>query len=354
MRAGVAGLGSMGRRRVRDMLALGHQVFGYDVRPDRSAAAEREFGISTASSSDELLGGGAEGAIDALIISTPPDCHVEYYERALRAGLPFFSEASILTPTSEWFEARAAGPLMLGCPSATMRFDPLVMLLRERIAALGPDGMRSFHYAAGDYLPRWHPFEEYDEFYAGAGRATSGARESVTFELDWICWMLGPVATVNAIHRACGEWRTDIDDTYALLLEFESGIVGTLTLELHQLAPFKLTRLSHREQSLTLDLYGGTLIGHRLASDGGVTSEAIGPTGVDRQQVYLEEIRAFADAVAAGRPYFKSWQEDRHLSDVLCAAELSEQSGAWVRVEDVHDAYAGTDLSRVPPIYSTS
>jgi len=372
MRAGVAGLGSMGRRRVRDLLALGHEVLGFDVRPERCAAVGRDFGIPTASSPEELLGGGADGAgegadgaseggagadgaseggIDALIVCTPPDRHVEYYERALRAGLPFFSEASILTPAPAWFEARAADPSVLGCPSATMRFDPLVASLRERIAALGADGLRSIHYAAGDYLPRWHPYERYDEFYAGAARATSGARESVTFELDWICWLLGPVAAVQAIHRALGEWRTDIDDTYLLLLEFESGAVGTLAIELHQQAPFKTVRLAHREESFTLDLLnGGSLIRHRLGPEDRGMSEADGPAGVDREQVYLHEIRAFAEAVAGGRPYPKSWGEDRHLSDVLCAAERSERSGARVRVADVHDAYAGTDLSKVPPI----
>jgi predicted dehydrogenase len=350
MRAGVAGLGSMGKRRVRDLLALGHEVLGYDVRLDRCAAAGQSFGIPTATSPEDLLEGGADGPIDALIISTPPDRHVEYYERALHAGLPFFSEASILTPAPAWFQARASDPSVLGFPSATMRFDPLMAWLHERIAALPADGLRSIHYAGGDYLPRWHPAERYDEFYAGATRATGGVRESVTFELDWICWMFGPVAAVDAIHRARCEWRTDIDDTYLLLLEFESGAVGSMTLELHQQAPFKLLRLAHREESFTLDLlHGGSLTGHRLGPDDRPVSEPLGPTGVDREQVYLHEIRAFAEAVVAGHPYPKSWREDRHLSDVLCAAELSEGSGERVRVTDVRDAYAGTALDRVPP-----
>jgi predicted dehydrogenase len=339
----------MGRRRVRDLLALGHEVLGFDLRADRSAAAGRDFGILTASSPEELLGG-VDSGIDILVVCTPPDRHVEYYERALRAGLPFFSEASILTPAPAWFEARAADPSVLGCPSATMRFDPQVAELRKRVTALGADGLRSIHYAAGDYLPRWHPAEPYDEFYAGAGRGTSAARESVTFELDWICWLFGPVEAVDAIHRARGEWRTDIDDTYALLLEFESGAVGTLTIELHQLAPFKTTRVSHREESLTLDLRGGSLVRHCLGPGGRAVSEEIGPAMMDREQVYLREIQAFAEAVVAGHPYPKSWQEDRHLSDVLCAAELSERSGARVRVADVQGSYTGTDLSKVPPM----
>jgi predicted dehydrogenase len=345
VRVAVAGLGSMGRRRVRDLLALGHQVLGFDVRADRCAAAGRDLGIPTVLSPQELLAG-----VDALVVSTPPDRHVEYYERALPVGLPFFSEANILTPALAWFQARAADPAVLGYPSATMRFDPQVGLLRERLAALPADGVRSIHYAGGDYLPRWHPAEAYDEFYAGAARATSGSRESVPFELDWICWMLGPVATVQAIQRTRGEWRTDIDDTYLLLLEFESGAVGSMVMELHQQAPFKILRLAHRQESYTLEPDGGGLVSHRLDPDDRVVNEAIGPAGVDREQVYLSEIRAFVDAVLEGGPYPKSWQEDRHLSDVLCAAELSEQSGARVRVADVHDAYSGTDLSRVPPV----
>ncbi len=346
MRVGVAGLGSMGKRRVRDLLALGHEVRGFDVRPDRCVAAGRAFGIPTASSPQELLDGG----IDALIVCTPPNRHAEYYERALPVGLPFFSEANILTPAPAWFLERAADPLVLGYPSATMRFDPMVGLLRERIATLSPDGVRSIHYTGGDYLPRWHPYERYDEFYAGAGRATGGVRESVPFELDWICWLLGRVAAVEAIQRARAQWRTDIDDTYLLLMEFESGVVGTMALELQQQAPFKIVRLAHREESFTLDLQSGNMIRHRLGADDRPVSEAIGPNGVDRAQVYLSEIRAFAEAELAGRPYPKSWQEDRHLSDVLCATELSAQSGTRVRVADVHDAYVGTDLSRVPPI----
>lgn len=345
MRIGVAGLGSMGRRRVRDLLALGHEVLGFDVRSDRCAVARGELGISIASSADDLLDSG----LDALIISTPPDRHTEYYEPALAAGLPFFSEANILTPSRAWFSERAVNPELLGYPSATMRFDPVVRVLRDRLARLGPEGVRSIHYAGGDYLPRWHPYEPYEEFYAGAARGTSGIRESVPFELDWFCWLLGPVATVQAVHRARAQWRTDIDDTYLLLLEFESGVLGSVAMELHQQAPFKLVRLAHRHESFTMDLLQGSLVAHRLHHDHSPLSERIDVEAVDREHVYLEEIQAFLQALTDGRPYPKSWEEDRHLSDVLCAAEVSQSIGARVLVANVRGTYSTDDLSRVPP-----
>ncbi len=44
------------------------------------------------SSFEELL----EKKPDALVISVPPDQHLEYYERSFEARLPFFSEMNVL------------------------------------------------------------------------------------------------------------------------------------------------------------------------------------------------------------------------------------------------------------------
>jgi predicted dehydrogenase len=154
---------------------------------------------------------------------------------------------------------------------------------------------------------------------------------------------------VQALHCARAQWRTDIDDTYLLLLEFESGVVGSIAMELHQQAPYKVVRIAHREESFTLDLLDGTLLAHRLGPDAQPVSRPLAPRGVDRDDVYRSELRAFLEAVAGGRAYPKSWAEDRHLSDVLCAAEVSAHTGARVAVADVHDAYTGLDLHGVPP-----
>jgi 3-hydroxyisobutyrate dehydrogenase-like beta-hydroxyacid dehydrogenase len=47
MRVGVLGLGSMGSRRIRDLLSLGHEVRGADRRADRNVRANERFGITT-------------------------------------------------------------------------------------------------------------------------------------------------------------------------------------------------------------------------------------------------------------------------------------------------------------------
>lgn len=320
MRFGVVGLGSMGRRRVRDLAALGHEVAGFDIRPERTAA-----GIDRARSLEQLFAAG----LDGLVISTPPDEHVALYERALAEGLPFFSEANILTPSPARLEGH-------GYPSATWRFYPPFATLRRELA--GSDVL-TVHHAYGGWLPAWHPWESYDNFYAGRRRETCAAREMVPFELEWLAWVFGEVESVSASHGARGLWATDIDDTYVLDLAFASGVTGSLVIELHQRAPFRLARISCTSAGYAVDVSVHEL---RRYDDRGWTVLERGPA--DFEQVYRDEIAAFAAAVSGGAPYPKTWREDRHLSDVLVAAELSHRRGARVEVAEAAGTYDGRAL----------
>lgn len=336
---GVVGLGSMGKRRVRDLRALGHRVVGFDLRSDRNQDAERLHGIETVSTFDALVNAGAE----AIVISTPPDTHAEYYERALASARPFFSEANVFTPSEEWFSTRERAAGVRGYPSGTWRFDPLCSRLRERIAAHDPASIRSIAHQYGGFLPAWHPWEPYHDFYAGRWR-TSAAREMIPFETELLHWIFGRIRSVSATRARRAEWVTPIDDTYFLLLEFESGVQGTLAIELHQVQPFRVSRVSLAGHSFTLDLIRHEL--EEYARDGDVL-ERQHPQGMraaspfNFEDVYRAEIAAFVAQLDGTGAYEKVWADDRHLSNVLWAAEESARRKEWVLIEEAEVSHDG-------------
>ena len=44
----IVGLGSMGKRRIRNLQANGEKdIVGFDIRPDRNAEAKEKYGIKT-------------------------------------------------------------------------------------------------------------------------------------------------------------------------------------------------------------------------------------------------------------------------------------------------------------------
>src|SRR5262249_41975890 len=92
MKLAVIGMGSMGKRRLRNLRAIGGvEVTGFDPRPDRvQEAAGLGFQARPLSELQTLRG------LDGLIISTPPDRHVEYLRKAVDARVPAFVEASVI------------------------------------------------------------------------------------------------------------------------------------------------------------------------------------------------------------------------------------------------------------------
>ena len=75
MKAVQIGLGSMGKRRIRNLLSVGiNDITGFDKREDRRREAEDKYQIKTSAElTADLL-----SESDILIVSTPPDRHLEY------------------------------------------------------------------------------------------------------------------------------------------------------------------------------------------------------------------------------------------------------------------------------------
>ncbi len=345
MRIGVIGLGSMGKRRTRDLLALGCDAVLFDSRPDRIVEAQKMFNAPAVSSFEAL----AETRPDALVISVPPDQHLHYYERSFEARLPFFSEMNVVTPEAAWFAGKEAQSGIRSYPSGTWQFYPLFRILREQLSELGFNRINTVHYHYGGYLPFWHPWEPYSEFYAGRSRLVCAAREMVPFELEWFRWVFGPIKAVCCTYGRNAEWVTDIDDTYAMMLRFESGLFATMIIELHQTAPFRVARIACRENSFTLDMAAHELRRYDLKAD---TWKILKPPGLrslgsfNFEQVYFDEMRAFVDALQGRAEYPKTWAEDRHLSDVLVAAEMSWKERSWIDVSSVEKTYDGRSWVR--------
>ena len=79
----VIGLGSMGKRRVRCLKALGfNDILGFDTREDRLKESIEKYDIKGIHSFKTI----DLKTIDAFIISTPPDLHNHYLNYAAITG----------------------------------------------------------------------------------------------------------------------------------------------------------------------------------------------------------------------------------------------------------------------------
>jgi predicted dehydrogenase len=225
----VIGLGSMGKRRVRNLIALGYKesVIGFDLRDDRRKEAE-EYGIVTYNDFDTAI---SEVNPDTFMISTPPNFHMHYAQFAENNGIHCFIEASVVDSEKILeLSKKVTNKNIIMAPSCTMRYYPGSIKIKELINDDKIGKILNFNYHTGQYLPDWHPWEKIEDFYV-SNADTGAAREIVPFELTWINDIFGDSKPLACVRRKLTDMPADIEDIYHCILEYPENVIGNITVE---------------------------------------------------------------------------------------------------------------------------
>lgn len=222
----IVGLGSMGKRRAR--LARGMdasiQISGVDTTESRRTEAEG-LGITAYASIGEAV---AADKFDAALVCTAPITHAGIISELLDAGLPVFTELNLVSDGYEenMKKAKEKGlPLFL---SSTMLYRGETQYIKRQVEAFAKPVNYIYH--IGQYLPDWHPWENYKNFFVGDKR-TGGVREIFGIDLPWLLDTFGPVKSLHVEKDKISQLEVDYPDSYFVTLRHENGMKGMLAVD---------------------------------------------------------------------------------------------------------------------------
>lgn len=330
----IVGLGSMGKRRVRNLQHLGYaDITGFDPRADRCDEACAKYGIQTISdwSKAQSLD------VDAWIISTPPDTHLDYGLMAIDRGTAFFTEANVTDARAPEVIRRIAETGVIGAPSCTLRYNQGPRRIKKLLKDKAIGRPLSFTYQCGQFLPDWHPWESYKDFYVSK-RETGACREIVPFELCWLTDIFGAVDRLSCFKDKVSDLDADIDDVYQLLLRFENRISGHLVVDVIARPAVRVFRLccshgtvewNHMENVLRIWTPTGTANAYDLETiDLGAGTIETGY--IHAEEPYIDEMCDFISAVQGRTKWSYTFEEDEKVLDLLRRAETSSENGTHI------------------------
>ena len=83
----------------------------------------------------------------------------------------------------------------------------------------------------GQYLPDWHPWEDYRLGYSAQKSLGGGVTLDRIHEIDYLRWLLGDVTEVCAMIGRLSHLEIDTEDTAEILLRFASGAFASIHLD---------------------------------------------------------------------------------------------------------------------------
>lgn len=326
----VIGLGSMGKRRIRCLQALGYKdVVGFDLRQDRRDETEQKYRIKTYGDIAQTI---REFNPDSFIISVPPHVHHIYVKLAIENNKHFFVEASVVDTDMEAIKQSLRTVNIVAAPSATMTFHPAIKQIMDIIKSgdLGTISNIVFH--SGQYLPDWHTYEKVSDYYV-SNPATGGAREIVPFELTWLMHVLGfPKRVCGNVRKTINiEGAEKIDDTYNFLLDYETGL-ATITIDVVSRNATRRLLINGSQKQLiwnwdqkNIQVYDPK-IGHWNIIEYQMMNAEEGYNPNIGENMYIDELKAFIDAIEGKNPFINTMENDHKVLKLLYAVEESDKT----------------------------
>ena len=285
----ISGLGSIGRRHLRNLLALGER----DIFLHRTHRATLP--------DDELAGFPVETDLaaalahkpDAAIIANPTALHLAVAIPAAQAGCHILMEKPIshtLEGVDELAAAlqRGGGQCLVGFQ---FRYHPGLHQAKAWLDAglIGKPLSTRAHW--GEYLPGWHPWEDYTQGYAARPELGGGVVLTLSHPLDYLRWLLGDMDSLWAFTSNHG-LGMPVEDTAEIGLRFTSGCLGSLHLDYNQRPPSHTLEITGTQGRILWDNADGAARLYQADSskDWLIASP---PPGFERNWLFMDEMHHF-------------------------------------------------------------
>ncbi len=171
----------------------------------------------------------ADAEVDAVVIAAPTRFHRELILEVCGARKPLFTEKP-LAPSFDAVCEIVAAVQEVGIPAQVgfqSRFHPIIRFLQETVTDGRYGSPMGYMIRDDQFWPTGQIVDGHTSWRSLADEAGGGALlEHSIHSCDIACWLFGPVRRVHAMTRRV--FGFDVEDTAALVIEHDSGVVGTL------------------------------------------------------------------------------------------------------------------------------
>lgn len=285
----IAGLGSIGRRHLRNLKHLDqNDIILY--RTHQATLPDSELCDHPIYTD---LGEALAQKPDGVIVANPTSMHLSVAQVAAEAGAALLIEKPVSDSLIGIRELQnvleqTGKPALIGFH---YRYHPVLQAIKKIIDSgqLGKPLKAHVHW--GEYLPGWHPWEDYRHSYAARADLGGGVLNTLSHPIDYLRWLMGEVGSVSADLANLSTLELDVEDNAELLFRFQAGSRATIHVDYYQRPPSHTLDLTFEEGRILWDNATGAAKVYDVYNETDNLIQA--PEDFDRNSMFLAEMEAF-------------------------------------------------------------
>lgn len=285
----IAGLGSIGRRHLRNLVSLGEkEIILY--RTNNSTMPEEDLaGFDVVTDYQQALA----AMPDAIIVSNPTALHLDVAIPAANQGIHLLLEKPVSHSMERIRELTTSVKQnnVKTLVGFQYRFHPTLGKLREILLSgeIGTPITCRAHW--GEYLPNWHPWEDYRNSYAARPDLGGGVTLTLCHPFDYLRWILGEMDSLWAFTSASTELSIGAESIAETGVKFVNGVVGSVHLDYLQQPGSHTLMIQGTNGQMSWDNATGEL--RLFQNSKNEWTSFVPPEGFERNDLFIAEMSAF-------------------------------------------------------------
>ena len=318
------GLGSIGKRHVENIKnIIDCEVFALKRKNYKEDDFVKKYKIEIFFDLDKAL----QSMPDAVFITNPTNFHIPHALKAAKHNCHLFIEKPLSNNMDgvEKLIHLAKKNNLIGMIGCNLRFHPSLRLIKKMLEENWIGKVISIRAQAGQYLPDWHPGQDYRIGYSANKNFGGGVVLDLIHELDYLYWFFGEVKEVFAFIDKSSNLEINSEDTAEILLRFRNNIIGEVHLDYVQRTPSRSCQIIAEEGTIIWDYYKGEVKVYRITNNSWKTFNL--KKEFNLNQMYVDEIRHFINCLKGKKLPFPNISAGADVLKIALAAKKSSEMG---------------------------
>lgn len=328
----IVGLGSIGRRHIKNIKAVDNNI---QVAVWRQNSKKAELGGLEPLVEDVFFSKPEALAWkpDAVFVANPAAMHCDTALLFARANSHLFIEKPLAVSSQGLDELlgeckQRSLVLMVGY---VLRFSKPIKMIKELLDQGRIGRILSIRASVGQHLSDWRPKQDYRHTVSARKELGGGVLLELSHELDYLCWLVGGISQVQALTAKVSDLEVDVEDIAEIIVKFDCGALGSIHLDMVDKALNRSCRIVGSEGTILWDFNGKSSLS---LYDGREKKwiDLLSDQEVDREDGYKAELRHFFECIKTSKEPLISGNEGRRVVELIMAARLSAEKGEVAKV----------------------